>query len=73
MAKLATLKFSKAVHPGDLVTRRGDKYIRCGRRGCPVGVYQSANELLILHAGGLEKYQTPAGIVMRGRTTVSTR
>lgn len=41
------MKISKAVKDSDIVALSGDKYIRCGRRNKPVGVYQASNTLTI--------------------------
>lgn len=63
------IKISKRVRPGTLVTKHGDKYVRCGPHRQPSGVYQDANTLRILSSEGLQTFFTPAGIVMQGRTS----
>lgn len=64
------LKFSKRVRGGTLVTKHGDKYIRCGRRARPVGVFQPAATLIMITDTGQVRTDIPRGIVTYGPTIV---
>jgi len=64
------LKFSKTVGHGILVTKRGDTFIRCGRRAKPAGVYNDGSVTTLLTDEGIRHIATPRGVVLRGPAMV---
>lgn len=70
---LRMLKLSRNVIDGAVVTRRGDKYILCGRRDLPVGVYQAGRETRLLTDTGVIQVSSPAGIAVYGYAPVNTK
>lgn len=65
------MKISKAVQPGDMLVKRGDKYIKASRRDKHkrlVGVYQVGFRQIILPTDGgpMREWNTPTGIVAAG-------
>lgn len=65
------LKYSKRVTSGTVVTKRGDTYIRCGRRARFVGVFQSASQVHMITEEGEVIIALPQGIVTYGPTIVA--
>jgi len=62
---------SKSVISGDVVTLRGNKYIRCGGRLRPSGVWQDYQEITIKTLDGESNiYCLPAGVQTKGIVTV---
>ena len=65
------LQFSKRVTYGDLLSRRGDKYIRCGKRAKPVGILRPASVLKFITMDGQRvTIPTPEGIQFYGFSEV---
>jgi hypothetical protein len=66
------MKFSQAVRPGQVVTKRGDKWIRPSRRSRGLmGVYVQAEQRVFLTDEGRETVSTPAGVQVSGPVTMS--
>ena len=70
--KLIPLERSKKVRDGHIVTLRKGKFIRCGSRMKPFGVWQDAYKILIITGrtdkGQVwEEIQLPAGVVTIGK------
>ncbi len=64
------MNLSKAVTHGTFVAKRGDKYIRCGRRAKLVGVFQMAQRVVMITGAGRQTFDTPMGIVTQGPVKV---
>jgi len=64
---------SKAVKSGDIVSLRGDKYIRCGGRRNAVGVYLTGERKVIRKFDNeVVAVDIPEGILIRGWCVVGT-
>lgn len=69
--KAKLLKVSKNVLPGHVVSVRGGKLVKCGRRAKPVGVYQQATmQKVHLLDGQIATVNMPSGIVFYGHANV---
>lgn len=64
------LNLSKNVRDGMIVSLRGGKYIRCGKRATPAGVYHWEDCLTIITDDGIKTVSIPEGIVCKGRCNV---
>jgi hypothetical protein len=67
------IKLSKTVTDGDLVTKHGDKFVRCGKHRKWFGVYQTRREQHILTDEGMVRATWPAGIVVYGVAEVKLK
>ena len=69
--KKISLKLSKKVYHGVIVTKNGEKFIRCSRKRKPFGVFQHGSKRITLNMYN-EKVTTefPTGIVIYGPTDV---
>ncbi len=65
-------ELSRSVVPGDLVSLRGEKFIRCGGRARPEGVYvAAATRRIILLSGEKVTHKSPEGVICYGPTTIN--
>lgn len=68
------LQFSQTVRPGDVLAKRGDKYIRIGRRSRHIaGIYQGPQiqRLLVAESGLPMVIEIPAGVVYYGHASAN--
>jgi hypothetical protein len=66
------MKLSKNVSIGDLVTLRGDKYVKCGKGMKPGGVYVKgiSRTVIVYPSGEKERQQLSGGIQTWGECYV---
>ena len=68
------MKKARNVQQGDLVGRRGEKWIRSGRwmrhRCLLVGVYCAGYQMVILTDHGTQTIEVPEGVVIQGPAVI---
>lgn len=65
------IDLSKRIMHGILVAKRGEKYIRCGKRNKPIGVFQKSYSMTLMCLDGtIHRFTIPDGIVIKGRADI---